>query len=302
MDFAGPLFLKDSGEKAYICLFTCAVTRAIHLELVSNMTAERFLLALRRMVARRGMCSIIWSDNAKTFKSANKHLQQCWRVLEADKTQVALSERKIQWKHIVERPPWWGGFYERLVKSVKTPLKKIFAKAMLDAEQLTTILAEIEAQLNSRPLTYLSADPGDYSVITPAQILTGRNLQAYPAKDTRVSEHTSRAITKRLQYHKKLVNGFWKRWHAEYLKSLIPLKKWFTVGREIHKGDLVLVSEENLARGQWQRARVEATHPGRDGLIRSVTLRLTSGSLTRRPVQRLHLFEACDADLASELD
>ena len=263
---------------------------------------ERFLLGLRRMVARRGMCSIIWPDNAKTFKSANKHLQQCWRVLEADKTQVALSERKIQWKYIVERSPWWGGFYERLVKSVKTPLKKIFAKAMLDAEQLTTILAEIEAQLNSRPLTYLSADPGDYSVITPAQILTGRNLQAYPAKDTRVSEHTSRAITKRLQYHKKLVNGFWKRWHAEYLKSLIPLKKWFAVGREIHKGDLVLVSEENLARGQWQRARVEATHPGRDGLIRSVTLRLTSGSLTRRPVQRLHLFEACDADLASELD
>ena len=71
---------------------------------------------------------------------------------------------------------------------------------MLDAEQLTTILAEIEAQLNSRPLTYLSADPGDYSVVTPAQILIGRNLQAFPAKDTRVSEHTSRAITKRFQY------------------------------------------------------------------------------------------------------
>ena len=173
---------------------------------------------------------------------------------------------------------------------------------MYRKQVLTTILAEIEAQLNSRPLTYLSADPGDYSVITPAQILIGRNLQASPAKDTRVSEHTSRAITKRFQYHQKLVNGFWKRWHAEYLKSLIPLKKWFTVGREIHKGDLVLVSEDNLARGQWQRARVEATHPGRDGLIRSVTLRLTSGSLTRRPVQRLHLFEACDADLAAELD
>ena len=202
----------------------------------------------------------------------------------------------------MERSPWWGGFYECLVNSVKTPLKKIFAKAMLDAEQLTTILAEIEAQLNSCPLTYLSADPGDYSVITPAQILIGGNLQAFPAKDTRVLEHTSRAITKRFQYHQKLVNGFWKHWHAEYLRSLIPVKKWFTVGREIHKGDLVLVSEDNLARGQWQCARVEAIHPGRDGLIRAVTVRLTSGSLTRRPVQRLHLFEASDADLAAELD
>ena len=93
-----------------------------------------------------------------------------------------------------------------------------------------------------------------------------------------------------------------KPWHAEYLRSLIPLKKSFTVGRKIHKGDLVVVREDNLARGQWQRERVEATHPGRDGLIRSVTLRLTSGSLTRRPEQRLHLFEACDADVAAELE
>ena len=107
----------------------------------------------------------------------------------------------------MEKAPWWGGFYERLVKSVKTPLKKLFVKAMLDAEQLTTILAEIEAQLNSRPLTYLGADPDDYSVITPAQFLIGRNLQAWPIKDTRVSEQTSRALTKRFQYHRKLVNG-----------------------------------------------------------------------------------------------
>ena len=184
LDFTCPLSLKNSSEKAYICLFTSAVTRAIHLGIVSNTTLERFLLTLRRMVARRGMCSIIWSDNAKTLKSAEKHLQQCWRVLEACKTQVALSETKIQCKYIVKRSLSRGGFYERLVKSVKTPLKKIFAKAMLDAEQLATIFAEIETQVNSRPLTYLSADPDDYSVITPAQILVGRNLQASPAKDT----------------------------------------------------------------------------------------------------------------------
>jgi len=98
------------------------------------------------MIARRGMCSIIWSDNAKTFKGANKELEKCWRVLQADQTQVVLSEKKIQWKVIVKRAPWWGGFYERLVKNVKTPLKKVFAKAMLDAEQLTTVLVEIEAQ------------------------------------------------------------------------------------------------------------------------------------------------------------
>ena len=198
--------------------------------------------------------------------------------------------------------PRWGGSYERLVKSVKTPLRKLFAKAMLDSEQLTTILAEIEAQLNSRPLTYLGADPDDFSVITSSQILIGRNLQACPTKDTRVSEQTSRALTKRFQYHQKLVNGFWKQWHAEYLKSLTPLKKWYKFGHEIRKGELVLVSEDRVAQSQWSRPRVEDTHTGRDGLVRSVTLRTSSGSLTRRPVQRLHLFEACDANLAAELN
>ena len=115
-------------------------------------------------------------------------------------------------------------------------------------------------------------------MITPAQILIGRNLQAYPDKDTRVSEHTSRAISKRFQYHQKLVNGFWKRWHAEYLEvfDTPENKKWFTVGREIHKGDLVLVSKENLARGQWKRARVEASYPGRDGQPSVVIARVLS--------------------------
>ena len=105
LDFAGPLYLKDSDEKAYICLVTCAATRAVHLELVCDMKTERFLLALRRMIVRRGVCSIIRSDNAKTFKAANKELQRCWRVLESDQTQTALSEKKIEWKFIVEKAP-----------------------------------------------------------------------------------------------------------------------------------------------------------------------------------------------------
>ncbi|CAB4022308.1 integrase core domain [Paramuricea clavata] len=184
LDFAGTLYLKNRGEKAYICLFTCAVTRAVHLELVSNMTTERFLLALRRMVARRGMCSIIWSDNAKTFKCAKKELQSCWRILESEETRTALSEKKIQWKFIVPRAPWWGGFYERLVKSVKLPLKKIFGNAMLDAKQMTTILTEIEAQINSRPLTYIGAEPNDLKALTPSpdshwEKFTGVSKQRY---------------------------------------------------------------------------------------------------------------------------
>ena len=228
------------------------MTRTVHLELVSNMTTVRFLLALRRMVARRGMCSIIWSDNAKTFKCAKKELQRCWRILESEEMHTALSERKIEWKFIVPRAPWWSEFYERLVKSIKLPLKKIFRNAMLDAEQMATVLTEIEAQINSRPLTYVGAEPNDLNALTPAQILIGRKLQAFPSKETKVTEHTSNALKKRFRYRQRLVNQFWKRWSAEYLKSLITLKKWMDLGREIHVGDVVLVSEDNVPRGSGE--------------------------------------------------
>lgn len=302
LDFAGPLYLKDTKEKAYICLFTCAVTRAIHLELVTNMTTDRFLLALRRVVARRGMCKIIWSDNAKTFKAANKELDKCWRVLEADETAQALTEKRIQWKFINPKAPWWGGFYERLVKSVKTPLKKVFGKAMLDGEQLSTVLTEIEAQINSRPLTHISAEPDDLDVITPSLILIGRNLQpSGPVKATKLREQTSKALTKRFQYNQRLTNGFWQRWNSDYLKSLIPLKKWLDQSDTVEEGNIVLIMEDKVPRGKWNKARVKATHPGRDGLVRSVSLRLPNGKRTRRPIQRLHKMETLEADLAVEL-
>lgn len=171
---------------------------------------------------------------------------------------------------------------------------------MLDAKQLTTILTEIEAQINSRPLTY--AEPNALGAITPEQILIGRNLQAFPTKDTKATEHTSTALKKRFHYHQRLVNGFWKRWNAEYLNSLTTLKKWVDTGHEIKVGDVVLVSEDNVAQGRWQKARVETTHEGRDGLIRSVTLLLSSGRRRSRPMQRLHLLETCDADITAELE
>ena len=116
-------------------------------------------------------------------------------------------------------------------------------------------------------------------------------------KDTHVTEHTCRAIAKRFHYYQRLVNGFWKRWDAEYLKSLTPLKKWSTFGREIHKDDLVFVSEDHLARGQWQRARIEAMHPSRSRLFYSVYYLATRIWKSYSSPSR-----CCDAELAAELD
>ena len=160
IDFAGPLIICQHGGnvnevKTYICLFTCASTRAIHLELTRSLNVEQFLLAFRRFVSRRGLPAIIWSDNAKTFKSTAKELQG---VMSSPKTRRYLSNIRVEWKFIPDRAPWWGGFWERMVKSVKRCLRKCIGRASLNFDELCTLLVEVESVINSRPLTYINDD------------------------------------------------------------------------------------------------------------------------------------------------
>lgn len=162
IDFAGPLFVKGkpNSQKAYITLFTCAVTRAVHLELVEDMTATTFLHAFRRFISRRGIPQIIYTDNALTFKRSKKELHKLWNIIRDEEVTNQVSSFKIHWKFIVERAPWWGGFYERLVRSVKLSLKKALGCRSLTSDELYTALTEIEAVINSRPLTYVYNDIG----------------------------------------------------------------------------------------------------------------------------------------------
>ena len=142
IDHAGPLFCSGiSGKKLYILFFTCAVIKAIHIELVDSLSLEDFLLAFKRFSARRGQPSIVYSDNAKTFRAAHNLLQR-----EAELTGIV-------WKFSVPIAPLWGGWWERLIRSVKSALRKTLGKRLVTRIQLETILQEIEACMNSRPLT-----------------------------------------------------------------------------------------------------------------------------------------------------
>ena len=150
VDFAGPLFSVDfPKKKLYVCLFTCAVTRAVHLEITESLSLSDFMMALRRFSARRGVPSVIYSDNACTFKGADAYLQRHFGHL------------AHRWKFMVPRAPWWGGMYERLVRSVKAALRKSLGQRSLSKTELETVLAEVEACVNSRPLTFV----GDTHVI-----------------------------------------------------------------------------------------------------------------------------------------
>ena len=153
-DFAGTFFVKEKGgkvSKTYLALFSCCITRALHLDLVEYLTAFTFINCLRRFSARRGTPRIVVSDNAKTFKSTAKPPE---RLLQDSRVQDFLLSRRIDWKFNLERSPWWGGLFERMVRSVKCCARKVLGNAQLTFDELSTVLSEIEYTLNSRPLTY----------------------------------------------------------------------------------------------------------------------------------------------------
>ena len=179
VDFDGPLFVKERGKmmrKVYVFLFSCCVTRGLHLDLVEDLSTPTFLRCLRKFTARRGTPTLIVSDNAKTFKGAEKAMRALFRNPEVRKE---LGNKGIEWRFNLARAPWWGGFFERMVKGVKRCLKKVIGNARLSCDEMLTVLLEIEGTLNSRPLTYDNNNPTE-EVLTPSHLIYGRRLQSLP--------------------------------------------------------------------------------------------------------------------------
>ncbi|GFX77368.1 integrase catalytic domain-containing protein [Trichonephila clavipes] len=152
VDLAGPLYVKR-GDKVWI-VYTCAIYRALHLELVSSLSTDAFLLSFRRFVARRGRPRIIYSDNGTNFRGAYNEL------VDIDWTEVSryAEIQRIKWKFMPPTAASWRGFWERLVRTVKELLRRTLGMAIFTEEELLTILCECEKVVNPRPLTYLSED------------------------------------------------------------------------------------------------------------------------------------------------
>ena len=293
IDFAGPLNVKVSGEgtrKVYIAIFSCCVTRALHLELVHDLSAETFQRALRRFSARRGTPSLIVSDNAKTFKATEKALE---KIQNHPEFRANLDNLKIEWKFNLERAPWWGGFFERMVGSVKRCLRKVLGNARLTSDELLTVLVEIEATLNS--LTY-EYDELDEEALTPSHLIFGRRIKSMPYEPIEEEMEGEDSCSRRFRFLSLRLAHFWKRWRTEYLAGLREYHR-NSVGiekRVIGVGDVVTVHEDNVKRGSWKTAVVESLVEGKDNVVRGARIRvITNGKPIRmaRPVQKLYPLE-----------
>ncbi|GBM36320.1 hypothetical protein AVEN_163254-1 [Araneus ventricosus] len=175
IDYAGPILLREY-QKAWICVFTCAVYRCVHLELVTSLTTDTFLQSFHRFVARRGKPSIIYTDNGTNFVGA------CNALASIDFNEVSRqrADERIIWKFIPPGAPWWGGWWERLIGMMKRVLRKILGRACLNYEEMYTVLCNCEAILNDRPLTVVSAD-SSLTAITPANFLREIQNNSVPA-------------------------------------------------------------------------------------------------------------------------
>ncbi|CAB4016096.1 integrase core domain [Paramuricea clavata] len=199
LDFLGPLYVTKksdaqdaiSSEKTYICLYTCASTRAIHLELTPNLTVPSFLRSFRIFVSRFGLPATLISDNAKTFTSASHEVKNIRSV----EVQHHLTNQGVNWQFIVERAPWWGGFWERMVRTVKGVLKKVIGRSSLNYDELYTILTEVESIMNDRPITYIYDDVESISyALSPSQLVYGRRLTSTPKHTTLPCREAAREV------------------------------------------------------------------------------------------------------------
>ena len=289
VDYFGPMSVKRgrSVVKKWGCLFTCLVTRAIHLELADSLETDDFIMVLRCFIARRGTPEEIWSDNGTNFKGANRELEQQLEQWNQVKIHDHLLQNHIKWNFIPPQAPHFGGAWERLVRSVKVALKVVLKEQLVVESVLRTALAEVEAVVNSRPLTYNSTDPGDFSAVTPNHFLHIGCTKASSPGEFDKADFCSR---KRWRQAEIISDHLWRRWLAEYLPNLTLRAKWYKTQNALKVNDLVLVIEDNYPRGQWQLGRVTEILPGTDGVVRAVKVKTPTGVYTR-PATKICLLE-----------
>lgn len=285
VDYAGPFTISfgrrrgGATQKAYLCLFVCLATKALHLELVSSLSSDAFIAALRRFVARRGQCCHLYSDNGTNFVGANHQLITL--------VEQAAGVMEIKWHFIPPSSPHFGGLWEANIRSVKHHLKRVVGDQVLTYEELITVLHQIEAILNSRPLSPLSNDPNDLQPLTPGHFLLLAPCASVPDEDF-LSISLNRLS--RWQLLQQLQQSFWHRWHKEYLHTLHQRHKWNDQTNPPSVGTMVIIKDDNAPPLQWRLGRIENLHAGPDGQIRVATVRTASGSLTRPLVKLCPLF------------
>ena len=286
VDLFGPFYVKRGRAqvKRYGVVFTCMSTRAVHIEVADSQSTSSFINALRRFSARRGSVRLIRCDNGSNFVGAERELKAELENLDQKKVHEMMLKQNIEWRFNPPTASHFGGAWERQIRTIRKILGALLgqhAQHALDDDGLHTLICEVESILNSRPLTSVSTDPTDFDPITPNHLLLFRGGHTPPGVFTADDVYTKR--WRKIQY---LADSFWKRWRSQYLPLLQTRQKWNVRQKNVGPGDVVLMVDEALPRGQWPLAKVEEVVKDHMGLVRQVVVRRGT-ALLRRPVAKL---------------
>lgn len=294
VDYAGPFNVKYVDKenetvimlKAWVVVFVCLKTRAVHLDFVNDLKSSSFIACYEEFVARRGRCYKLYSDNGTSFVGAEKEISRAYKKWQQDGTVDSVARRGTSWNFMTPAAPHQGGIYEAAVKIMKHHFKRIVGPRVVEFRQLKTLLCKIEAVMNSRPLSALTDDPNDLNALTPGHFLVGEALVLPPP-----FEHVNEGDLegRRLwREREKMFKDFWARWHDEVLTSMLERKKWRRERENVKVGQLVTIKDENLPPTHWKMARVVEIAPSTDNRVRNVFVKTETGTF-KRPVQKLCL-------------
>lgn len=305
LDFFGPFHVVHGrkSERRYGVIFTCMASRAIHIELAHSLTTDSFINALRRFICRRGNVSSITSDNGTNFVGGNRELRESISIWNESVIEGWLKQRNIAWHFNPPTASHFGGVFEREIRSVRNVLAAILNEqnVKLTDENLCTLMCEVEAILNNRPLTSISNDPNDLDALTPNHLLLLNAGVTFPPGLFSKDDCYVKRRWRQVQY---LVNLFWSRWRKQYLVLLQERQKWCVPKRSHKVGDLVLVMDSQLPRNQWPLGRIIDVLSDKYGNVRVAKVKVAKckdSSLTNfgttvleRPIVKLILLRCSE--------
>ena len=304
-DMFGPFIIKEGRNevKRYGAIFTCFSCRGIHIESTKLMDTNSFILALRRFLGRRGPVRSIRSDNGGNFVGTEEEMKKALQEMDHSRIRAYLLRHSCDWIEWRKNPPeasHMGGIWERQIRTVRNVLSGLLKEhpGRLDDESFRTLLTEVEAIVNSRPLSVDNLNDENESPITPNHLLTMKSKVLLPPPGN--FQRADIYCRKRWRAVQHLANVFWERFRTEYLVLSQPRQKWNTARRNVMVGDIALVVEKDAPRNRWLKGRVAEVFPDKDGLVRQVDVRIAgSGTVLKRPVTKLIILVQAD-DSASE--
>ena len=293
VDLFGPFEIrgevnKRTTGKAYGVIFFCLPSTAVYLDIATDYSTDAFLMVLRKFVSLRGCPSNIYSDSGTQLVGASnilKSISQDWNWEEIEDFGVS---KGINWNFSPGDAPWWNGCCESLIKSIKKSIWQSVKSHRVSFSELQTIVFEAANLANERPIGIKPDGNSEHSYLCPNDLLLGRASQRAPHGTWDQSNN----IAKRFNFVQQIVDLYWKKWTLCYFPNLILQHKWHHEKRNVQVGDIIMIADKHLKRGEWKLGKISRAELGIDRKVRRVTIMYKNKGSNifteiERPVQRI---------------